>query len=188
MTLDPLDWLLGLEPLGMKFGLANMERLMTALDHPERSFTSIHIAGTNGKGSVTAMVDTALRAAGVRSARYTSPHLLRLEERFVIDGAEVTTTALRRTLDQVRSVVEQVQLGDHTFSPTFFECTTAAAFELFRRHGAAIAVLEVGLGGRLDATNVIMPTVTAITSIDFDHQALLGTTLQSIAAEKAGII
>ena len=188
MTRDPLDWLLSLEHLGMKFGLDNMSRLVAALDHPERTFRSIHIAGTNGKGSVTAMVDTALRAAGLRSARYTSPHLERLNERFAIDGADVSDDQLRRSVTSVRSAVEQLQAEDASFSPTFFECTTAVAFELFRRVHVPLAVLEVGLGGRLDATNVITPTITAITSIDFDHQVLLGDTLASIAAEKAGII
>ena len=188
MTRDPLDWLLGLEHLGMKFGLENMHRLTAALDHPQQHFRSIHIAGTNGKGSVTAMVETGLRAAGYRAARYTSPHLERLEERFVIDGAETSTAVLRHAVGAVRSAVERVAAEDGTFAPTFFECATAAAFVLFAQAGIEIAVLEVGLGGRLDATNVVRPVVTAITSIDFDHQALLGETLASIAAEKAGII
>jgi dihydrofolate synthase / folylpolyglutamate synthase len=188
LTEDPLDWLLSLEHLGMKFGLENMSRLVEALDHPERAFRSIHIAGTNGKGSVTAMVDTALRADGVRSARYTSPHLERLNERFVTNGVEVSSDALRDALSAVRSAVERVQAASGPFTPTFFECTTAAAFELFRRDRVEMAVLEVGLGGRLDATNVITPVITAITSIDFDHTGLLGNTLASIAAEKAGIV
>lgn len=172
----------------MKLGLENMRRLVAALDHPERAFTSIHIAGTNGKGSVAAMVDTALRAAGARAARYTSPHLERLEERFAIEGADVTTVALRESAATVRAAVTRLQRDGPLFAPTFFECTTAVAFDLFRRSAVDIAVLEVGLGGRLDATNVVTPAVTAITSIDFDHQALLGGTLASIAGEKAGII
>src|SRR4051794_17161638 len=172
----------------MKFGLASMARLCEALGHPERAFPSILIAGTNGKGSVTAMVDTALRAAGVRSARYTSPHLERLNERFVIAGTDVPDDDLHNAVSTVRTAVERVQEVDASFSPTFFECTTAVAFELFRQKHVRLAVLEVGLGGRLDATNVVAPVITAITSIDFDHQALLGNTLSSIAAEKAGII
>jgi dihydrofolate synthase / folylpolyglutamate synthase len=188
LTRDPLDWLLGLEHLGMKFGLENMQRLTAALDHPEARFASIHIAGTNGKGSVTAMVDTGLRAAGYRSARYTSPHLQRLEERYVLNGAETSRDALRQAVSRVRSAVERLSAEDAAFSPTFFECATAAAFVLFAQSAVEIAVLEVGLGGRLDATNVVHPIVTAITSIDFDHQALLGDTLAAIAAEKAGIL
>jgi len=185
---DPLDWLFALEHLGMKFGLENISRLVAALGHPERAFTSIHIAGTNGKGSVTAMVETAFRFGGFRAARYTSPHLERLEERFVVDGAEVTSAALRDAVATVRAAVVRLDGDGRSFAPTFFESTTAVAFELFRRRAVEVAVLEVGLGGRLDATNVVTPAVTAITSIDFDHQALLGGTLASIAAEKAGII
>ena len=188
MTDDPLDWLLGLELLGMKFGLENMHRLTAALGHPERHFKTIHIAGTNGKGSVTAMVEQGLRAAGHASARYTSPHLERLEERFVVGGHETATGALREAVGAVRHAVETIRVQQSTFSPTFFECATASAFELFRHENVEVAVIETGLGGRLDATNVVEPMVTAITSIDFDHEALLGTTIEAIAAEKAGIV
>jgi dihydrofolate synthase/folylpolyglutamate synthase len=188
-ALPATDFLFSLERFGMKFGLANMARLCGALDHPERAFPSIHVAGTNGKGSVTAMVDTALRAAGRRSARYTSPHLARLEERFVVDGREVTSAALEASAVRVRDAVERLMASGalETF-PTFFECTTAVAFDLFREARADVAVLEAGLGGRLDATNVVTPIASAIVSIDFDHQAQLGDTLASIAFEKAGII
>lgn len=186
---DPLAFLYSLERLGMKFGLENISRLCEALGHPERAFASIIVAGTNGKGSVTAMAETALRRAGHRSARYTSPHLVRLEERFVIDGREVATGDLVETLGRIQHVVSGlVASGALQAPPTFFECTTAAAFELFRRAGVEIAVLEVGLGGRLDSTNVVTPIAAAITSIDLDHQAQLGNTLASIAREKAGVI
>jgi dihydrofolate synthase / folylpolyglutamate synthase len=188
LTPDPLDWLLRLELLGMKFGLENMHRLVAALGHPERQFKSVHVAGTNGKGSVTAMVEHALNAADFRSARYTSPHLERIEERFVIRGTEVETDTLRDVVGIVRDAVTSVRDRHQSFSPTFFECATAAAFELFRRERVEFAVIETGLGGRLDATNVIEPVITAITSIDFDHEALLGGTIRSIAAEKAGTI
>jgi dihydrofolate synthase/folylpolyglutamate synthase len=182
-------FLFSLERFGMKFGLANMARLCAALDHPERAFPSILIAGTNGKGSVTAMVDTALRAAGHRSARYTSPHLERLEERFVIDGREVDSDRLEASAARVRAAIERmIDTGELEALPTFFECTTAVAFDLFREAAVEVAVLEVGLGGRLDATNIVTPIATAIVSIDFDHQAQLGDTLAAIAAEKAGII
>ena len=147
------------------------------------------IAGTNGKGSVTVMVETALRAAGHRTARYTSPHLVRLEERFVVDGQDVSTADLRDAVARVQEAVESLlRTGALEAPPTFFECATAAAFELFRRRGVDIAVLEVGLGGRLDATNVVLPIAAAITSIDFDHQAQLGDTIEAIAREKAGVI
>jgi dihydrofolate synthase/folylpolyglutamate synthase len=186
---DPLAFLFSLERLGMKFGLEHISRLCDALDHPERAFQSILIAGTNGKGSVTAMTETALTASGRRAARYTSPHLARLEERFVIGGREVETRELLAALARVQEVSTALaSRGVIDSLPTFFEGATAAAFELFRRAHVEIAVLEVGLGGRLDATNVVTPIAAAITSIDFDHQAQLGNTLESIAREKAGVI
>ena len=189
MTTDPLDWLFGLAQFGIKFGLHNIQSIVEALDHPERQFRSIHIAGTNGKGSVTAVVDAALLGAGFRTGRYTSPHLLDLSERFVVNGTTVTRDDLRIAVDDVRHAVEGLrQRGVLEVHPTFFEVTTAVAFELFRRHGVDIAVCEVGLGGRLDATNVLTPMVSAITSISFDHEQYLGHTLREIAGEKAGII
>jgi dihydrofolate synthase/folylpolyglutamate synthase len=184
-----LDYLLGLEQFGIKFGLDNIRAILERLDHPERAFRSVHIAGTNGKGSVTAMVDAALRAAGHRTARYTSPHLIRLNERFVIDGRAVEDQELFSAIEVVRDAVEGLRReGALAVQPTFFEATTAVAFELFRRAGSEVAVVEVGLGGRLDATNVLTPMATAITSIAFDHQLYLGSTLRDIAIEKAGII
>jgi len=173
----------------MKFGLENMTRICEALGHPERSFRSIIVAGTNGKGSVTAMTSAALHAAGYRSARYTSPHLERIEERFVVGEREVASADLEHAAGIVQTAVERlVRDGALEALPTFFECATAIAFELFRRAAVEVAVIEVGLGGRLDATNVITPMAAVITSIDFDHQELLGETLESIAREKAGVI
>jgi dihydrofolate synthase/folylpolyglutamate synthase len=187
--MDPLDFLFSLERLGMKFGLETMEEICAALGHPERAFRAVIVGGTNGKGSVTAMTAAALHAAGHRTARYTSPHLVRVEERFVIGEQEVDRAALREAAAVVQRAAEAlVRDGTLPALPTFFECATAIAFELFRRAGVAIAVLEVGLGGRLDATNVVMPVAAAITSIAFDHQAQLGNDLASIAREKAGIV
>jgi dihydrofolate synthase / folylpolyglutamate synthase len=189
LTSESIAWLFSLERLGMKFGLENMSKLMTELGEPHRRFPSVLVAGTNGKGSVTAMVDEALRTGGFRSSRYTSPHLLRVEERFVIDGREVETPALESAVHAVRIAVDALlDRGELEAPATFFECTTAAAFRLFASAKVDIAVLEVGLGGRLDATNIVTPLVCAITTIDFDHQAQLGSTIRSIAAEKAGII
>jgi dihydrofolate synthase / folylpolyglutamate synthase len=189
---EPLAWLFALEQFGIKFGLDNISAIVARLGHPERAFRSVHIAGTNGKGSVTAMVDAALRAAGHRSARYTSPHLVDLSERFVVDGRPVAEDALATAVGDVRVAIDGLRSdGGLEVQPTFFEVTTAVAFELFRRAGVEVAVLEVGLGGRLDATNVVAPPAllaTSITSIDFDHQLHLGTTLREIAVEKAGII
>jgi dihydrofolate synthase / folylpolyglutamate synthase len=189
---DPLQYLFSLEQFGIKFGLENISAIVERLGHPERTFASVHIAGTNGKGSVTAMVDAALREAGHRSARYTSPHLVDLSERFVVDGRPVAQADLIAAVADVRDAIEELRRrGVLEVQPTFFEVTTAVAFELFRRARVEVAVLEVGLGGRLDATNVVAPphlVATAITSIAFDHQLYLGTTLREIALEKAGIV
>ena len=187
--MDPLSYLFSLEQFGIKFGLENISALLARLGHPERAFTSAHIAGTNGKGSVTAMVEAALRAAGHRSGRYTSPHLIDLTERFVVDGKPVSQHALVAVVaDLQRTADALMKDGVLAAPPTFFEVTTATAFELFRRTGVSVAAIEVGLGGRLDATNVIQPAATAITSIALDHERYLGSTIEEIAFEKAGII
>jgi dihydrofolate synthase/folylpolyglutamate synthase len=184
-----LDRLTSLETFGIKLGLENIGRLCEALGYPERSFTTLHVAGTNGKGSVTAMAHAALRAAGLRTARYTSPHLADITERFVIDDTAVDTATFTAVAHEVLDLADRL-VADGTLRvlPTFFEATTAIAFELFRRAGMEIAVIEVGLGGRFDATNVITPVAGAITTIGFDHQQHLGSTLAEIAFEKAGII
>ena len=185
----PLEYLFSLEHFGIKFGLDNIRAMLDGLGHPEGAFRSVHVAGTNGKGSATAMIDAALRAAGHRSARYTSPHLIDLTERFVIDGQPVPEEELSQAVDRVRTAINDLrQRGLLEVHPTFFEVTTAAAFEIFRRASVEVAVCEVGLGGRLDATNVLSPMVTAITSIALDHQQYLGTSVAEIAGEKAGII
>ena len=183
--MDPLQYLLSLEHFGMKFGLANIRTLCTALGRPHTKYRSILIAGTNGKGSVTAMVDCALRKAGVKTGRYTSPHLIRVEERFTINGQPVATDALLAAVEHMRSVIDKLlAAGTLEASPTFFEVTTALAFELFRNAGVEFAVLEVGLGGRLDSTNIVEPVAAAVTSIDFDHEQYLGTTLKAMGEEK----
>ena len=184
-----LDRLLSLETFGIKLGLENISRLCEGLGHPERSFASLHVAGTNGKGSVTAMAHSALRASGLRSARYTSPHLADITERFVIDDAPVDAATFDQVARDVLDLADDlVRTGALRASPTFFEATTAIAFELFKRARTEVAVVEVGLGGRFDATNVINPLAGAITTIGFDHQQHLGQTLAEIAFEKAGII
>jgi len=187
--LDALSYLFSLEQFGIKFGLDSIRALLARIGSPQLAYRSIHVAGTNGKGSVVAMVDAILRRAGHRSGRYTSPHLIDLSERFVVDGRPVGAEEMSRAAGEVRRAIEGA-IADGTLSaqPTFFEATTAMAFDIFRRAGLDFAVVEVGLGGRLDSTNVIEPVVTAITSIDFDHQRYLGSTLAEIAGEKAGII
>ena len=186
---DPIEYLFSLERLGIKFGLESVSALCRHLGDPQTAFHSVIVAGTNGKGSVTAMVERGLRAAGHRTARYTSPHLVRIEERFVVDGCEVTTSELRAAAREVQlAALDLIERRTLDAPPTFFEFATAAAFVLFRRHGVHIAVLEVGLGGRLDATNIVRPVAAAITSIDFDHQAQLGDSIAAIAREKAGVV
>lgn len=178
-----------LEQFGIKLGLSNIARLCEALGHPEQTFASLHVAGTNGKGSVTAMAHAGLVSAGLRAARYTSPHLVRLNERFVIGSSAVSDATLETVATDVLDAADAlVTSGGLQSPPTFFEATTAIAFELFRRARVEIAVLEVGLGGRFDATNIVTPRIGAITSIGLDHQQQLGTTLAEIAFEKAGII
>jgi len=184
-----LEQLFALETFGIKLGLENIRRLCEALDHPERSFLSLHIAGTNGKGSVTAMVHAALVAAGIRAARYTSPHLVHLRERFVVGNTAVDDGTLEDVAADVLDCADVLlQTGGLPAPPTFFEATTAIAFEIFRRKRVEVAVVEVGLGGRFDATNVLAAPVGAITSIGLDHQQHLGNTIADIAGEKAGII
>ncbi len=187
--MDSLAYLSSLEALGIKFGLDNIRALCRALGDPQRRFRSVLVAGTNGKGSVSAMVASALRAAGYHAARYTSPHLVHLEERFWIGGGPVSPTALRRSASRVQAASARLMAdGELSAHPTFFEACTATAFLLFDEAQIELAVLEVGLGGRLDATNCVEPIAGAITSIGLDHESLLGSSLTSIAFEKAGIV
>lgn len=175
--------LLALEHVGIKLGLEQIRRLLAALNHPELAFPSIVVAGTNGKGSVTAMVERGLRAAGYRTGRYTSPHLVHLEERFALDGVSIAPEPFERAVDRVMTAAAEMAAP-----ASFFEATTALALDVFREASVDVAVLEVGLGGRLDATNAVSSRAVAITSIDFDHQEYLGHTLEEIAREKAGVI
>lgn len=177
------DWLFSLETIGIKLGLSQITRLLDSLGHPELAYASVTVAGTNGKGSVTAMIERGLRAAGHRTGRYTSPHLVHIEERIVIDGHPISSEVFDDLAERVRTAAEGLDAP-----PSFFEATTALALLAFREAGVRTAVLEVGLGGRLDATNVVDASTVAITSIALDHQEYLGETLTAIAREKAGII
>jgi dihydrofolate synthase / folylpolyglutamate synthase len=183
-----VERLFSLEQFGIKLGLDNIRAILAALGNPERAYRSIHIGGTNGKGSVAAMVERGLRAAGLKTGRYTSPHLDRIEERVAINGVDVDPVLFESVTTDVFAAVDRAK-GDGTLTvmPTFFEVSTAVAFEIFRRHAIDVAIVEVGLGGRFDATNVLTPTISAITSIAFDHEKHLGRTLSDIAFEKAGI-
>jgi len=172
-----------------KFDLAHMRVLMAALENPERRSSCVLIAGTNGKGSTAATLASILRASGLRTGLYTSPHLVRINERVRINGGEISDDDFALLHDVVDRTAERlVSEGELPWHPSFFEMLTAMAFEYFARRKVDIAVLEVGMGGRLDATNVIEPRVSVITDISLDHQKFLGNTVAEIAREKAGII
>ena len=180
---------LGHELKAGKWDLANMRALLAAMDHPESRGRFIHVAGTNGKGSVCAMMACALRVSGARTGLYTSPHLVDPRERIQIDGQWITEAEWCTAFDEVHAVAESLLAREVIPAhPSFFETVTAMAFSAFARAGVEMVVLETGLGGRLDATNVVMPEFAVITSVDFDHEAFLGSSIESIAAEKAGIL
>ncbi|MDA8240394.1 MAG: bifunctional folylpolyglutamate synthase/dihydrofolate synthase [Nitrospiraceae bacterium] len=179
-----IGYLYGLQQHGMKFGLDNIRTLMSIFGNPHHAFRSVHVAGTNGKGSTSAMIESILRTSGVRTGLFTSPHLLSFTERIRINGEETGEDEVIALAEEVKTAAGKIE----DFSPTFFEVVTAMAFLHFRNKGVEWAVVETGLGGRLDATNVIVPEVSVITRIGLDHCDFLGRTLCEVAKEKAGII
>jgi len=186
-----VDYLLSLghETLAIKLGLRNTELLLNALDNPERAFESVQIAGTNGKGSTATMLDSMCRAAGIKTGLYTSPHLVSITERIKLSGAEITREEFAACTTTVRDVSEQLVADKQLEAlPTFFEQVTAIALIAFRNAGIELAILETGLGGRLDSTTAANASIVAITPIAMDHEEYLGPTLEAIAAEKAAII
>lgn len=172
-----------LEGKGIRLGLERMEAFLAFIGNPEKSFRSVHVAGTNGKGSTCAMVECILREAGFRTGLYTSPHLVRFNERIRVNGVEITDAALARLVEETKREMEKSGIN-----LTYFEFVTALAFRHFAASGVDFAVVETGMGGRLDATNVLLPMVSVITGIEKEHTRYLGNTLQKIAVEKAGII
>lgn len=177
-----VSYLYNLQKHGIKLGLETMTALIRRLGGPDARYRILHIAGTNGKGSTAAMTAAMLQAAGYRVGLYTSPHLVEFSERIRVDGRMISEADIGRLTEVVQKAAEP------DLSPTFFECTTAMAFQYFAEAQVDVAVLEVGLGGRFDATNVVTPVACAVTTIALDHQEYLGTTLSSVAYEKAGII
>src|SRR5580704_3478355 len=172
-----------------KFGLSNIALLAEALGNPHLKIPCVHIAGTNGKGSTAAMLESVLRAAGLRTGLYTSPHLERINERLRIAGDDISDEKFAAAWTRVHSTIERLlAAGKLEAHPTYFECVTAMAFVAFAEAGVQFAVYEVGLGGRLDSTNIVQPEVAVIVSIDFDHENFLGHSIPEIAGEKAGII
>ncbi len=180
---EALAWIYGLERFGIKLGLENIQRLIAALQIDLGGARVIHVAGTNGKGSVCAMIDSILRAQKYRTGLFTSPHLVTFRERVRVDGEMISEDAVANGLTAIRDLVR-----DWEPHPTFFEIATALALKHFSNAKIDIVILETGLGGRLDATNAVQSDVSVITPIDFDHQQWLGESLEEIAHEKAGII
>lgn len=182
------DYLFSLKARGLKFGIDRMRGFAAALGHPERAVPVMHVAGTNGKGSVSAMLESILRAGGLRTGLYTSPHLVRLGERVQVDRRQLTPEEIVAFTAELGPIADRVSADAPEDHPSFFEFMTAMAFLQFARQKCDVAVIEVGMGGRLDATNIVDPMVSVITSIGLDHCEFLGDTLAKIAAEKAGII
>jgi len=191
---DPTDYaavtayLFSLKARGVKFGIDRMRPFAAALGHPERAVPCVHIAGTNGKGSVAAMLDAILHVAGWKTGLYTSPHLVKLGERVQVDRHILSEEEIAAYTRELRVVVDKLAEPDPDNHPSFFEFMTAMAFLQFARKKCDLSVIEVGMGGRLDATNIVDPVVSVITSISLDHGEFLGRDVEKIAAEKAGII
>ncbi len=191
---DTVDYLYGLRRHGIKLGLENPRTLMRILGEPQKSFRSIHIAGTNGKGSTAAIIASVLKENGLRAGLYTSPHLVSFTERIRVNNKEIAEHEVVELTDEIRNIIQRSELQsaegrlNSALNPTFFEFVTAMAFLYFKRKKVDWAVVETGMGGRLDATNVLLPEVNVITNIDLDHNEFLGETRFNIASEKAGII
>ena len=179
---DAIGYIDSLSSRGWVFGLRGIKGILDRVGNPERSLRCIHIAGTNGKGSIAAFLSSILKEAGYRVGLYTSPHLVRFTERFRVNGKEISK---KDVVDLVNIFREKINEDE---PPTFFEFITAMALQYFAQQETDIAIMEVGMGGRLDATNIIMPKITIISNIAMEHQFFLGNTLLQIAREKAGII
>lgn len=178
---ETLQYLYTLQKSGIKFGLQNISVLLASVGNPHQCYPTVHIGGTNGKGSTSSMLSAMMTAAGYRTGLYTSPHLVTFAERIRIDGLRIPEQRIVGYTELLRPMIEKVHA-------TFFEATTAIAMMYFAEENVDIAIIEVGLGGRLDSTNIITPLLSIITTIDYDHMQYLGNTLSSIAQEKAGII
>lgn len=176
-----IEYLYGLERVGIKYDLKNIKKILDFISHPEKNFKSIHIAGTNGKGSVASIVNSVLMESGIKTGLYTSPHILDFRERILVNGKMIDEEYIIKFTNKLYDLFEEIK-------PSFFEATTAMAFEYFANRNIEYAVIEAGLGGRLDSTNVIIPEISVITGISIDHTEYLGNTIECISKEKAGII
>ena len=185
---DVIEWLFNLRRFGSKPGLERISYLLKALGDPHERFRAIHITGTNGKGSTTAMAASILRAAGFKVGMYTSPHLSSFTERIIVDDDRIPVKEVVRLVEEIRPIAEEMEGKPELGHPTFFEVTTAIGFEYFAEQGVDLAVVEVGMGGKLDATNVVHSLVSVITNVSLEHTEVLGKTVLEIAEKKAGII
>jgi len=197
-----VNYLYGLQKHGIKLGLDNTVKLLSALGNPQNHFSSIHVAGTNGKGSTSAMMASILQTNGLKVGLFTSPHLVSFTERIRVNNEEITEREVVELAEEIRNMIHdsgcriqdnknvnrESRIVHHEFNPTFFEVVTAMGFLYFKRKNIDWAVVETGMGGRLDATNVLRPEVSVITNINYDHKDFLGNTITEIAGEKAGII
>ena len=185
---DLVQWMFNLERFGIKLGLENMSEFLARIGDPHKDFRSVHVTGTNGKGSACAFIASILSEEGMKTGLYTSPHLVDFRERIVVDGEPISEKDVVRLCEGLRTAMESMAKESEEKQLTFFEFTTGLAFKYFSEVGIDIAVVEVGMGGRLDATNLITPEIAAITRIGLEHTAYLGRTVKEIAREKAGII
>jgi len=185
---EAVEWLFSIRRLGAERTLEPVYGLLKPLGDPYKSFKSIHVTGTNGKGSTSAMIASILRAAGFKVGLFTSPHLIEFTERIVVDGEQIPRADVVRLLERIRPIVDELHRGPELVRPLFFDIVTATAFQYFAEVGVDFAVLEVGMGGRLDATNVVNPLVSVITNVSLEHTEVLGGTVLEIAREKGGII
>jgi len=186
--MTPQEYLFGLEEFGIKFGLSNIRHMLGTVGNPQLEYRTVHVGGTNGKGSTVAFLTRVLEEAGFSVGRYTSPHLVDFSERIVVDDMPISDADLDELILLFMPIAEQMPAIEDLERPTYFEFGTALAFEHFRRKKVDFAVIETGLGGRLDSTNVLEPEVTVITNVDVDHAQYLGNSIPQIAFEKAEII
>jgi dihydrofolate synthase/folylpolyglutamate synthase len=182
------DWLFSLKGGGAKYGIERMEKLSAALQFPERRYPVIHVAGTNGKGSTCAMLEAIYQKAGLKTGLFTSPHLVHLGERIQVNRQILSPAAILAYTNELMEVAKQIAQADPDDHPSFFEFMTGMAFLHFAREAVDVALIETGLGGRLDSTNVVQPVASVITSISLDHTEILGNSVEAIAREKAGIV
>ena len=183
---ESIEWFYSFEKIGVKLGLERVKHICKKLGDPQYSYKTIHVGGTNGKGSVCRYLQSILTLSGYKVGVYTSPHLQRFSERFVIDGKEISEEDVVLLVEKIKPIIDEMLKKGNP--PTFFEIVTAMAFQYFKDKKVDFAVIEVGLGGRLDATNIIDPRVTIITNVSLEHQKILGDKVEDIAFEKAGII